>query len=333
MQSFRFSAVVGALALALGLGANNAHARGVAAGTPINNTATVDFTVGTVTSTITSNQASLVVAEIVDVDVTVQTPTVAVTPGATSQVLRYRVTNIGNGPETFKLVMSDAIAGDQFDPVAASPAIYLDSDSSGTYNAGDAPYVVGTNDPALAADGFVTVFVLNNIPASVVDGNIGRSNLTAEARTGVGAPGTVFAGQGVSGTDAVLGTTGGDGVAQGEYVVEGIAITAVKTQTVVDQFGAARPIPGARINYSIAVNATGTGTASAAVFTDNIPAGTTYVAGTLRLNTGVLSDIADADVGAFEATPLARVRVQLGNLNAASGTQTIAFAVTINSIP
>jgi uncharacterized repeat protein (TIGR01451 family) len=333
VRSLRISTVVGALALAFGLVANNAHARGVAAGTPINNTATVDFTVGTVTSTVTSNQASVVVAEIVDVDVTVQTPTVAVTPGATQQVLRYRVTNIGNGPETFRLVMSNAIAGDQFDPIAASPAIYLDSDSSGTYNAGDAPYVVGTNDPALLADGFITVFVLNGIPATVVDGNIGRSNLTADARTGTGAPGTVFAGQGVGGTDAVIGTTGGDGVAQGEYVVEGIAITAVKTQTVLDQFGGARPVPGARINYSIVVNATGTGTATAAMFTDNVPSGTTYVAGTLRLNTVVLSDNADADVGAFEASPQARVRVQLGNLSAASGTQTITFAVTINSSP
>jgi uncharacterized repeat protein (TIGR01451 family) len=332
LQSFRFIAASVSIALALGLGVDDAHARGVAAGTSINNTATVDYTIGTVTATVSSNQSTVVVAEIVDVDVTVQTPTVAVTPGALQQTLRYRVTNIGNGPETFRLVMSNAIVGDQFDPVAASPAIYLDSDSSGTYNAGDAPYVAGTNDPALPADGFVTVFVLNDIPATVVDGNIGRSNLTADARTGTGAPGTVFAGQGAGGTDAVIGTTGGDGVAQGEYVVEGVAITAVKSQTVIDQFGGARPVPGARINYSIVVNATGTGTAAASVFTDNVPAGTTYVAGTLRLNTVTLSDGADADVGAFENSPQPRVRVQLGNLSAASGTQTITFAVTINSL-
>jgi uncharacterized repeat protein (TIGR01451 family) len=332
LQSLRSTAALAALALAFGLGAHDAYARGVAAGTPINNTATVDYTVGTVTTTVSSNQASVVVAEIVDVDVTVQTATVAVTPGATQQVMRYRVTNIGNGPENFRLVMSNAITGDQFDPTAASPAIYLDSDASGTFNAGDAQYVVGTNDPALAADGFVTVFVLNDIPTTVVDGNVGRSNLTADARTGTGAQGTVFAGQGAGGTDAVIGTTGGDGVAQGEYVVEGVSVTANKTQTVLDRFGGARPIPGATITYSIAVNATGTGTAAAAVFADNIPAGTTYVAGTLKLNTTALSDSADADAGAFESTPQPRVRVQLGNLTAASGTQTITFAVTINSL-
>ena len=43
-------------------------------------------------------------------------------------------------------------------------------------------------------------------------------------------------------------------------------------------------MPGARINYSIVVSATGTGTATNAVFTDNIPANTTYVPGSLRLN-------------------------------------------------
>jgi uncharacterized repeat protein (TIGR01451 family) len=336
LQSLRSTAALTALALAFALGATDAHARGVPAGTPINNTATVDYTVGALTSTVTSNQSSVVVAEIIDVAVTAPTDPVPVSPGATQQILRYRVTNIGNGPETFRLVMSNAITGDQFDPVASSTSIYLDSDGSGAFNSGDAPYVVGTNDPVLAPDGagsFVYVFVMNDIPATVVDSNVGRSNLTADSRTGTGAAGTVFAGQGASGTDAVIGNTNGIAVGQGEYLVEGVAVAALKSQTVVDQYGGARPIPGATINYSIAVSATGTGTASAAAFTDNVPAGTTYVAGTLRLNSTALSDTADADVGTFESSPQPRVRVQLGNLTAASGTQTITFAVTINSSP
>lgn len=331
MQSLRFMAVAGAIALALGTGANDAHARGVVAGTSINNTATVDYTVGSVTSTVSSNQSSVLVAEILDVEVTVQTATVAVTPGATQKMLSYRVTNIGNGPEAFLLVINDAIAGDQFDPVASATAIYLDSDASGAFNSGDAPYVAGSNDPLLSPDGFTTVFVFNDIPATVVDNNIGRSNLTATARTGSGAAGTVFAGQGEAGTDAVVGTSTATSVDQGEYKVEGIAITANKTQTVVDQYSGARPIPGARINYSIAVNATGSGTATAAVFSDNIPAGTTYLPGTLSLNGTALSDGSDTDAGAFEATSPPRVRVQLGDLLATSGTKTITFAVTINN--
>ena len=62
----------------------------------------------------------------------------------------------------------------------------------------------------LNADAFVTVLVVNDIPAGAADGNVGFSRLTADARTGIGAPGTTFAGQGASGTDAVVGTTGAD---------------------------------------------------------------------------------------------------------------------------
>ncbi len=311
--------------------ASNAQAAGVAAGTAINNTAEVSYSVGTVTATETSNTVSVTVAEILDVEVTVQTPTVGVAPGAAGQLLRYRVTNTGNGPETFRLLMDNALGSDQFDPVAASPAIYLDTNNNGTLEASDAQYTAGTNDPALNADGFVTVFVLNDIPLAVVDTNTGRSNLTAEARTGTGAAGTTFAGQGVAGTDAVVGLTTARVTGTGVYRVDAIDISANKTQTVVDRWGGSRPVPGATINYTVVVSATGTGTAAAAQFTDNIPANTSYVAGSLRLNTIALSDdTADADAGAYEAAPTARVRVALGSLTQAGGSQTIQFAVTIN---
>jgi uncharacterized repeat protein (TIGR01451 family) len=289
VSSFRLPIAVGALVVALTLGSNNAHAVGAPAGTSIDNTAQVTYSIGATSATASSNTVSVTVAEILDVVVTLQTPSVNVTGGATQQELVYRVTNTGNGPEAFSLVMTSVLGGDDFDPTAATPPIYFDTDASGDL-----------------------------------------SRLTAAARTGIGAPGTNFAGQGVSGTDAVVGTTGADGEATGQYLVSGITVNAVKSQTVVDQFGGARPVPGARINYSIAVSATGSGTATAAVFTDNVPANTTYVPGTLRLNGAALTDGADVDAGDFAATPTARVRVTLGNLTQASGSQTIDFAVTIN---
>ena len=330
MQSLRLIAAVGTLAMALGLGSNNARAAGVPAGTVINNTAQVTFSVGTVTTVTNSNPTSLTVAEILDVVVTLQTPTVSVSAGDTQQEIVYRVTNTGNGPEAFHLAMNSVLTGDQFDPADATPSIYFDTDASGDLSPGDTAYVAGTNDPVLNADAFVTILVVNDIPGSVVDGNRGFSRLTADARTGTGTPGTTFAGQGVSGTDAVVGTTGADGEATGEYLVAGVAVNAVKSQVVVDQFGGARPVPGARINYSIVVSATGTGTALNPIFTDSIPANTSYVPGTLRLNAAVITDNADADAGDYLATPTARVRVALGNLTQASGSQTITFAVTIN---
>jgi len=309
---------------------DHAYAVGVAAGTSIDNTAQVTYSVGTVSTTATSNTTSVTVAEILDVVVTLQTPSVPVYAGLPLQEMVYRVSNTGNGPETFRLQMTSTLGGDDFDPIAAVPSIYFDSDASGDLSPGDLPYAAGVNDPVLNADAFVTVLVVNAIPAGVVDGNRGFTRLLADARTGTGAPGTTYAGQGAGGTDAVVGTTGADGEATGEYLVSGVTVNAVKTQAVADQFGGTRPIPGARINYTIVVSATGTGTASASVFNDDIPANTTYVPGTLRLNSVALSDGADADAGDFSTTPAARVRVQLGNLTQASGSQTIQFAVTIN---
>lgn len=310
-----------------------ARAAGVPAGTSIQNTAEVSYTIGASNVTTPSNTVSVTVAEILDVVVTLQSSSVSVTPGATQQELVFRVTNTGNGPEALRLSMlSNIPTGDNFDPVPAVPAIYFDTDNSGDLSASDQPYVPGSGDPLLQPDAFVTVLVVNDIPNGLANGDRGRSQLTAVAVTGTGAPGTAFAGQGVGGTDAVVGTTGADSDATGEYIVSDITIAAVKTQVVADPFGGTRPVPGARITYQIVVSATGTGTATGAVFADNIPANTTYVAGSLRLNAATLTDsAADADAGAFVTSPApARVRVQLGNLTQAAGPQTIQFTVQIN---
>jgi uncharacterized repeat protein (TIGR01451 family) len=105
----------------------------------------------------------------------------------------------------------------------------------------------------------------------------------------------------------------------------------VKSQAIADQFGTSRPIPGARINYRIVVTPSGTGTALAAMFSDAIPANTTYVAGSLELNNGALTDTGGGDdAGEYTTTPTPQVRVNLGDLTSASGPQTVEFAVTIN---
>jgi uncharacterized repeat protein (TIGR01451 family) len=315
----------------IGFGSNKAVAVGVAAGTDITNTAEVTYTVGATSATTSSNAVVVKVAEILDVVVTRQSPAnTAVSAGSTQQEIVFSVTNSGNGPEAFRLVMDSVIGADDFDPTPASPSIYFDTDASGDLSPGDTPYTVGTNDPLLNPDTSITVLVVNDIPSTVVDGNVGITRLTADARTGSGTAGTVFAAQGASGTDAVVGMSGAIAATTGQYQVAGVTVTAVKSQAVVDQFGGNRPLPTARINYTVTVQAVGTGNAANTVFSDNIPPNTTYVPGTLRLNTTLLSDTAADDAGEFSSTPSPRVRVTLGTLNQASGTQTIQFAVTIN---
>jgi uncharacterized repeat protein (TIGR01451 family) len=213
--------------------------------------------------------------------------------------------------------------------VPSSPSIYIDTDNSGTLSAGDAAYVPGGNDPTIGDDDFVNVLVLNDIPASAADNDGGLTRLSASARTGSGAQGTVYAGQGDGGVDAVVGTTGASAAADSEYEVSTLTMTVNKSQTVTGAFGA-QPVPGAQINYSVVITVTGSDTATNAVFTDNIPANTTYVPGSLQLNASPLTDAADGDAGDYASAAPARVRVTLGNLTTASGPQTVSFAVTIN---
>lgn len=319
------------LALTMLVAARPAAAVGAAAGLQIDNTAQVNYTLGTATVTEPSNTVSIVVAEVLDVTVTLQSPTVSVSPGATSQVLVYRITNTGNGSESFRLTLQNVLGGDDFDPLAAVPAIYFDTDSSGSLTPADTPYTPGSNDPALAADAFTTVLVVNSIPTPLANGARGLSQLRAASLTGTGAPGTAFPGQGTAGTDALVGTTGGEGDATGEYQVADLRLTALKSATVSDPFGGNRPVPLAQITYQVVITPSGAGTASSVVFTDPIPASTTYLPSSLRLNGNPLTDeAADADAGSYQSTPMRAVRVALGDLGQASGPQTITFTVTID---
>lgn len=305
-------------------------AAGTPAGTVIENTATVSFDVGGTPLSVDSNTTTLTVDERIDVTVTVQSPQVLVAANDTNRELLFTVTNTGNGTETFQLAIDSVIAGNDFDPVPAVPAIYFDTDGSGDFNVGDQAYTPGSNDPVLLADESVDVFLVNDIPGTVLNGEIGRSELTATSTTGTGAPGTEFAGQGDNGVDAIIGTTGGEAADLGEYLVSEVALSVTKAQAVTDPFGGSEPLPGSTITYTITVEVTSTGTASTSVLSDAIPTFTTYVPNSMTLNGSPLTDAADADAGEFNTAGIPSVVVQLGDLTQTDGIQTIVFEVQID---
>jgi len=210
------------------------------------------------------------------------------------------------------------------------------TNSSNSYDAGDIQYVQGVNDPTLAENASITVFLLNDIlAAGLSDGDLGDSQLTATSNTppapGPWAAGTVVAGAGeVPGTDAVVGTSTGSANERGTYVVSSVVVSLVKSATIVDQFGGTEPVPGATITYAIVVSVTGSGTAQGVIITDPVPGNTTYTAGTLNLNSGALTDIGGDDAGDVGTTTAGTVTVSLGNLAALSPVQTITFDVTID---
>jgi len=307
-----------------------AFAAGTPAGTVIENTATVSFDAGGTLLTLDSNTTTLTVDERIDVTITVQSPQVLVSASDTNRALLFTVTNIGNGSETFQLSIDSAIVGDDFDPVPSIPAIYFDTDSSGDFNVGDIAYTPGTNDPLLAPDETVDILLVNDIPGTAVNGQIGRSELTATSLTGTGAPGTEFSGQGDGGVDAVIGTSGGAVADMGEYLVSDVSVNVVKSQLIADPFGGSEPVPGATITYTITVEVTSAGTAAGSIVSDPIPDFTTFVPASITLNAAAISDATDADAGEFDTSGVPTVVVRLGDLTQAGGVQTVVFQVLID---
>lgn len=313
-------------ALAAGVSVSPAHAAGTLAGTNIANVATATYGAPGDETTITSNTVTLRVDELLDITVASGDPgDVATTPGATGEVLRFTISNAGNGSEAFSLAAQAALGGDDFDP--AITGIVLDTNGNGAYDAGiDTAYVAGSNDPVLAPDSSISVFVLSSIPAGAANAARGRVQLGAVARTGSGAPGTSFAGAGTGGGDAVVGASGADADDDGVYAVAAATLALLKSATVSDPFGGTSQVPGATITYTLRASASGSGSLPNVRVSDAIPAGTTYAGGSLALDGNPLTDAADADAGAFAAGGIA---VSLGNV-AAGDERVITFQVRID---
>lgn len=312
--------VAGALAMP-------AHAAGTAAGTTISNVATATYDLpGGGTSTVQSNTVTMKVDELIDVTVAWRDPSDIIgAAGATGQLLSFTVTNGGNGDESYTLGTIANLGGDDFDPTITS--IVLDTNGNGAYDPGvDTVYVAGTNDPQLAPDQSTTIFVLSTLPLSAADGNRGRAQLTATSKKGSGTPGTSFAGLGQGGGNAVVGATGGKGLADGWYKIAKASVAFLKSAVVADPFGGTTQVPGSIITYTLAATVSGTGSLANLKVTDSIPTGTSYKPGTLTLDGGVLTDAADGDAGTFAGSGIA---VSLGTV-ASGATRTVTFKVKID---
>ncbi len=315
--SFALSAII--------LPTGQAWAAGTLAGTNIENIATASYDNGAGPVDIQSNAAVILVDELLDVTVNSNNPgNVVTTNGATNVVVSYRVTNNGNGPEAYRLTPNVAVGGDDFNPALAQ--VVLDTNNNNVYDPGvDTVYSAGSNDPLLAPDQGVTVFVLTNMPATQSNGDRANVNLLATAITGTGTPGTTFAGVGQGGGDAVVGSTGADADATGIVRIDTAAVSLTKSATVTDPQGGSNAVPGSTITYTIIATVSGAGSLNNLVVNDPIPAGTSFVPGSITLQAATLTDAADADAGNFNGT---RVNVALGNV-VAGGTRTVTFKALI----
>lgn len=267
-----------------------AWAAGTPANTDIDNTATISYSVGTVSQTpIESSEAgnstpgagagtatTFKVDKKIDMLVTTGSA-VNVVPGATSQAITFTLENQGNSTENFDLAATQVAAGDQFDTTGCSIT---------------APAALPVS---LTADATQSVTVECDIPASSGTVTNGATSLIDLKATINGV--TETAGADSAGTVDVVfaddtGTTtdgsdrNGQHSATNTYTVNTADITVQKTSAVTkmsingsDVTTNPKRIPGATIEYSILVsNAASAATATGIVITDPVPANTTYVA-------------------------------------------------------
>ena len=303
-----------------------AHAAGTTAGTTISNIATATYTGPNGPVSVPSNRVDLRVDEVLNVTVTSgEAGDIVAQAGSTNQVARFKVTNTGNGGEAFRLSPITAIAGDNFDPTSTS--VVIDTNGNGVYDAGvDTVYNGGSNDPVLAPDASVVIFVLSTIPGSAADTQRGEVDLAATAVKGSGPAGTVFAGQGVGGGDAVVGTTTAAGRDKDFYIVSAATVALVKSATVLDPFGGTKSVPGSIISYSLVATTTGSGTLANLAVGDAVPASTTYVPGSITAQGSALTDATDGDAGEIANGTVA---VRFGAVPSGQ-TRTVTFKVKIN---
>lgn len=312
------------LAFALLAAPSMALAAGVDAGTLISNTATATYTSGSTSGSVQSNTVTLKVDELLDVAVTATSGSPVIV-GASVGVLPFVVTNLGNGPEAFRLTVQSAVNGNAFD-VAVS-GVVADTNGNGSYDPG-VDVAVGADGAirSLTADEALAVFVLVRRPADASDGATSQLRLVAEAITGTGAPGRSFAGEGEGGGDAVVGATGARDETLAGMTASSATVALAKSFSIRDPFGGSQPVPGAVVTYAISATITGSGAIDDLRITDAVPAGTTYNPGSLALDAVAQTDASDADAGSAGANG---ILVALGNL-AGGQSHTVTFDVTID---
>jgi len=309
--------------------AGEAWAAGTPAGTPITNTATVTYTLGSDPAPLTAAASdSFEVQEIINISAVWQDAAdVPVDSPQAGAVLTFLVTNTGNGPEDIRLLTSDTLGGDDFDPAVQS--LWLESNGTAGCQPNDTPY---SGVVTLNADQNAVIYVLSNIPGSLSQAQSGRVQLTAEALTAgaAGQPaGTILPNAGWNAVDAVVGLTNADGQAAGVYRVATVTVTLSKSiAAITDTHGGQRPEDNARVTYRIAVDVAGIGTAQSLVITDSIAPEMTYVPESITLDGLARTDAVDGDNADFDAGN-AIVSVNLGDI-AAPAAFIILFDTTIN---
>lgn len=342
------------LAAITSLAATPAFAAGTTAGTTITNTATVDYQVGGVAQGQQSASNNFTVDRKINLLVEeVGTVTTSVVPGQTNAVTTFQLTNSSNETLDFALVASQIAGGtaahggtDTFD--ATNVRIYRDNTVTGTVGSWDVgdTLLTGFVDE-LVVDTAIRLFVVADTPTGLANNAVAGVTLRATAREGgtaasQGAAITETAGANTAGKDTVFadiaGVTG-DAARDGshsdndDYTVQTATLAVTKTSRVIsDPFNSTtnpKLIPGAVVEYCIAVANSGSVAATSVVINDAVPAQLLFSSGTILLNGTVTGTTCNADGAAGGSYSAPNVSGTIATI-AAGATRTLVFRATVN---
>lgn len=324
-----------------------AIAAGTASDTNINNRATINYQISGVAQTLiessptgnstpgagagtdttfkVDNKVDLTVAE-------VSLGYTDVNPNTTDQVLTFTVSNTGNTVQDFALAaaanVTDPFGGtENFD--ANTVRVFVEEGTSvGFQLLEDKATFIDELGPYVNPGDEVTVYVVADIPIAQVNGDIAAYTLTATARAGGSAGGTVgdalveTAGADTAGVDIVFADAAGDTDNAREadhsdsdaYRILSAQLTINKSSTVIrDPFNLdtnPKHIPGAYIRYVITVSNGAPTSATLTTITD-----------TLDSNTAIDPDLIVAATGLPESIAGSGFRVDLvGTTRSSQGT-------------
>lgn len=344
---------MGAFGLAAACGvATPALAAGTTAGSSITNTVTVDFQVGGISQTQQSASDSFVVDRKIDLLVEeVGTVTTDVVPGQTNAVTTFQLRNDSNETLDFLLAATQIAGGtaahggtDSFN--ATNIRIYRDNPSTGTVGSYDVGDALVTYVDELAADTTVRLFVLADIPGGLANNAVAGVQLRATAREG-GAASTQGAaiaqttGANTAGKDTVFADAAGvndaarDGAhsAADDYTVKTATLAVTKTSRVISDpiNNTTNPklIPGATVEYCVAVANSGGAAATSVAINDSVPGELTFTAGSIKLNGTVTGGTCNADGAAGGSYSAPVVSGTIATV-AAGDTRTLVFRATVN---
>ncbi|TVS16719.1 MAG: hypothetical protein EA417_08690 [Gammaproteobacteria bacterium] len=309
--------------------------QGTQAGTVISNQARAEYAISGNPVIEQSNLDTFSVDERIQVDVTVQTPSVTVQGGQSQRLQPFLITNLGNGQERFSLeVLPMATA---FTPVFASDNLVYravgDSCTTDDVTASRA-FDVEADQLDLASGGTILICVPADIPADAADGEEGLIVLRAKSDTpgadGAGI-GDALAGVGDEGVDAVVVQANGSDEDEGLYVVSAVDVTVVKSiSEVADGFRTGPPntadggrfIPDAIVTYRLDVTVAGSGSVDNLRIIDDIPlpsgdSGIAYVPNSVVVDGAAQTDSADGDLTTVtevtvDGVPHRRITVDFG---------------------